>query len=257
MSSKNSVSDSDFDDLYEKDEEEQKISIPVVQSSVIVEKVLGRKVIKESESESDDNTVELFLIKWRNLSYLHASWERRQDIESVDPHGKTKLKRFMLSPHAPGIVGEVRVSSSNGEGELDEEEDGVDYFNPDLLEVQRVISCDSPTCWHGTAKSHELLLINPSDTITVPKAGNSRFFYHSSCVFNFNHLAATAKKKCVVSKDDEEAEWDDDDDDYVPDNKIDSGSSDSNVKYLVKWRGLPYNESSWEKWVSYIYILLL
>jgi len=164
-------SDSDFDDLNEKDDQEEKNPIPFVQSSVIVEKVLGRKVIKNSEIENDDTTEELFLIKWRNLSYLHASWERRQDIENVDPHGKTKLKRFMMMPHAPGIVGELKVSSTNGEEELDDEEDGVDYFNPDLLEIQRIISCDTPTCWHSSAKTHELLLIDPSNKTVACKPG--------------------------------------------------------------------------------------
>eukprot|EP00597_Dinobryon_sp_UTEXLB2267_P004843 CAMPEP_0170077316 /NCGR_PEP_ID=MMETSP0019_2-20121128/14156_1 /TAXON_ID=98059 /ORGANISM="Dinobryon sp., Strain UTEXLB2267" /LENGTH=1791 /DNA_ID=CAMNT_0010289569 /DNA_START=144 /DNA_END=5519 /DNA_ORIENTATION=- len=225
-SSKYSNSDSDLDDNYEKDEEEQKISIPFVQSSVIVDKVLGRKVIKNSEIENDDTIEELFLIKWRNLSYLHASWERRQDIENVDPHGKTKLKRFMMMPHAPGIIGEQKISSSSGEGELDDEEDSIDYFHPDLLEVQRVISCDTPSCWHSTAKSHDLLLINP-----IVKTTSSQ----------------PVKKKYVANKDDEEAEWDDEDED-VAEEIVHREGSDSNVKYLVKWRGLPYSECSWEKW---------
>ena len=55
-----------------------------------------------------------------------------------------------------------------------------------------------------------------------------------------------------MSKDDEEAEWDDDDDIDIADEKVQGEDSDSNVKYLVKWRGLPYNECSWERWVSYI-----
>lgn len=39
------------------------------------------------------------------MSYFHASWERQEDIERVDPQAKMKLKRFMQTPQGPGILG--------------------------------------------------------------------------------------------------------------------------------------------------------
>lgn len=39
------------------------------------------------------------------MSYFHASWERQEDIERVDPQAKMKLKRFMQTPQPHGILG--------------------------------------------------------------------------------------------------------------------------------------------------------
>ena len=44
------------------------------------------------------------------MSYLHASWERQEDIERVDPQAKMKIKRFMQAPQAKGILG-MKVSN--------------------------------------------------------------------------------------------------------------------------------------------------
>ena len=39
------------------------------------------------------------------MSYFHASWERQEDIERVDPQARMKIKRFMQAPQAKGILG--------------------------------------------------------------------------------------------------------------------------------------------------------
>lgn len=63
-----------------------------------------------------------------------------------------------------------------------------------------------------------------------------------------------ASKKKQSYADDEEAEWDEGDDEDTKRRESSKSSDfstfDDDVRYLVKWRGLPYNESSWEKWVN-------
>eukprot|EP00596_Hydrurales_sp_CCMP1899_P001795 CAMPEP_0119047150 /NCGR_PEP_ID=MMETSP1177-20130426/51252_1 /TAXON_ID=2985 /ORGANISM="Ochromonas sp, Strain CCMP1899" /LENGTH=109 /DNA_ID=CAMNT_0007021325 /DNA_START=127 /DNA_END=453 /DNA_ORIENTATION=- len=71
--------------------------------SMIVERVLGRKMMKNPDVE--DEFDELFYIKWKKMSYFHASWERKEDIERVDPQAKLKIKRFLQTPQAFGILG--------------------------------------------------------------------------------------------------------------------------------------------------------
>ena len=47
------------------------------------------------------------------MSYFHASWERQEDIERVDPQAKMKIRRFLQTPQAPGILGtKVRYNTS-------------------------------------------------------------------------------------------------------------------------------------------------
>eukprot|EP00599_Poterioochromonas_sp_BG-1_P012287 CAMPEP_0173165178 /NCGR_PEP_ID=MMETSP1105-20130129/21158_1 /TAXON_ID=2985 /ORGANISM="Ochromonas sp., Strain BG-1" /LENGTH=1859 /DNA_ID=CAMNT_0014085969 /DNA_START=279 /DNA_END=5859 /DNA_ORIENTATION=+ len=181
------------------------------QSELIVEKILGRKVSLNEETKEME---ELFYIKWKNMSYLHVSWERRQDIEDVDPNGKSKIKRFMLSPLPAAILGEPTNTQQNtGNEEFDRttpatfDDEEIEYFHPDLVEVQRVLSCDNADAVHAKARK-------PEDVL---KEKPSR------------------KRKGNVEDDDE----------------LESSTSNavgSEIKYLVKWRGLPYSECSWERW---------
>lgn len=161
----NSESDGESFDEDEDYEAQAQVSVGT-KATIIVDKVLGRKFIKISSNQSGSDETsyeELFFIKWRNMSYLHSSWEKREDIERFDPQGKVKLKRFLLAPHPPGVLGEIRESSESAEGrDGEEDEEDIDYFNPDLIEVQRIISCDTFTCWHKTAKTHNDLLNPPA-----------------------------------------------------------------------------------------------
>lgn len=175
-------------------------------SGLVVEKILGRKF-----SMNDDTKLmeELYYIKWKNSSYLHASWERREDVEEVDPNGKTKIKRFLMTPLPANILGELEPKHTTKiEGLANEEiidfaaeDEEVEYFNPELVEVQRIISCDTAECSHSKArKPEDLLKEKPS------------------------------KKRKAES---DSADGSDD-----PENE---------VKYLVKWRGLSYADCTWER----------
>eukprot|EP00981_Chlorochromonas_danica_P002918 scaffold598_cov183-Ochromonas_danica.AAC.8 len=179
-------------------------------SNLIVERILGRKFLPNEEGI----LVEMFYIKWKGMSYLHASWERPEDIEMVDPGAKIKLKRFMQTPQPAGILGESPTppsqNGSNGENGNEEgdstspEDEEIEYFNPDMVEVQRIIACDTITTAHAKARS-------PSD-LMKPK---------------------NIRKRKLGSND------------SLSEMEVDS---ENDVKYLVKWKGLPYDECTWEKW---------
>jgi Chromo (CHRromatin Organisation MOdifier) domain len=211
---------------------------------MVVEKVLGRKLMA---SDEDDPSAleEYFYIKWRKRSYLHASWERRADIEAVDPNGKMKLKKFMLTPMPRGIKGEpllgdeTIVPDEDGEGDGDEiaaDFDGeeIDYFDPDMVEVQRILNCSTATVSHATAKTVEDI-INGSSS----RKGKEGF------------TPRTSRKS---SKRENEYDEDGSDDETLQLIGTTSGAEgqvedpEDEILYLVKWQALPYSECTWERW---------
>ncbi len=174
--------------------------------ALIVEKLLGRKFVKDDNGNMD----ELYFIKWKKMSYLHASWERREDIERVDQAGKQKIKRFLLTPQPAGIIehlptGEVVTEevADDCEEVVDDGEE-IDYFNPELAEIQRVIACDTPSVSHSLAKCAADLI--------KPKNGKKRKSSSNSL------------------------------------NNEGSSDPENGIKYLIKWRGQPYDECTWERW---------
>ena len=88
--------------------------------------------------------------------------------------------------------------------ELDDDgEEEVEYFNPEMAEVYRIISCDTPSVSHATARS-------PADIV--------------------KHSTASSSSSTSAYLGDE------------------SPDAEDGVQYLVKWRGLSYAESTWEKY---------
>lgn len=230
-------------------------SVASVAEELIVEKILGRKLVTTKVVEhsnnantntSNDNsysnsnsygdsyvpssetvtvTEELFYIKWKGLSYLHSSWEKREDIEAVDPNGKTKIKRFLQTPQHPRIFGEARPKSSDSDRDSDDDDysdyevgDAVDYFNPEFVDIHRVISCDTILTRHAEVKVAVELLEVPS--AKVSKSIQAKGSASSNSITNDIDRNADAED---VDPDDE-------------------------VQYLVKWRGQSYGECTWEKW---------
>jgi hypothetical protein len=199
-----SKSDSDDDLFLDENPEYIEYSAELLagepENTLIVDKILGRKFLKSEEGVSEP----WYLIKWRGKSFLHNSWEKPEDIERVDPNGKSKLRRFLQSPLPPPILGikvkdGVPVDTVENDEE-DEDEQEIDYFNPDLLDAQRIIACDTPNVFHSRAKTSEDLL-NP--------------------------------KNIRKRKQDDDLLYEDDE-----------------VRYLVKWKGASYDETSWERWAD-------
>lgn len=150
-------------------------------SGFCIEKILGRKFVVNHENPSTPD--EVFLIKWKGLSFLHISWEYRHDLERVDNQAKLKIKRFLTSQMPTEIFGDPsKVTELSDQTD----DDDIEYFSHDLMEIGRIISCDIPSCRHSTCQSVEEILA--------------------------------------------------------------SDESELSIQYLVKWRGSPYCDCSWEKW---------
>jgi hypothetical protein len=152
----------------------------------VAEKILGRKFVISPE---DGSVQEMFLIKWRGLSFIHASWEFRHDVERIDQQGKAKLKRFLSSPLPLAVLGDP--SKPEAWDDLAEMDEDAEYYNPDYAQVHRVISCDSPNCIHAGCSTLADMRSMSSDTSLV---------------------------------------------------------AELEVLYLVKWRGMQYSDSTWERW---------
>lgn len=206
LSKKNSTQE------IEDDEEEIQFEpvgmVYTTEEKLSIEKILGRKIV----TDADGVQQEMFLVKWKKFSYLHVSWESRDELIDIEPQAKLKLKRFLQTPQPRGVLGDTcatKRSDSLEEGAIigvkatdddeereDEEEDeqAVEYFNSDLVEVQRIVSCETKYTPHAQVKNHVDLLL-------------------------------------TLDCDETDGE----------------NSSANDLKYLVKWRGAPYNECSWER----------
>ncbi|XP_068451305.1 chromodomain-helicase-DNA-binding protein 6 isoform X2 [Clinocottus analis] len=92
----------------------------------IIEKILSVRPVKKEPSSSEDQSEEReeFYVKYRNFSYLHCKWATLEELEK-DPRIHQKMKRFRTKQ------AQMRHLFS----EPDEE----DLFNPDYLEVDRVL----------------------------------------------------------------------------------------------------------------------
>ena len=78
-----------------------------------------------SDAEKQD-TAELFLVRWRDLSYLHCSWESEEALLAYEgPHAKQKFHRFFRSEH------DILIETTAYGEDV--------YFNPEHVEVDRIL----------------------------------------------------------------------------------------------------------------------
>jgi hypothetical protein len=87
----------------------------------------------DSSSNQDDSQVyeERFLVKWKDLGYLHCSWETQADLEGQVEMGKQQLTRFF------------RKSQNGLLYDADERCDG-DYFDPGWVQIDRILEVHLP-----------------------------------------------------------------------------------------------------------------
>jgi Chromo (CHRromatin Organisation MOdifier) domain len=201
------------------------------------------KVEGSSAQSGGPEREEVLLVKWRGRSYLHCSWERVADIESFDPStnnsAKNKVRRFYQQQEAvyglnwKQVVEEDRNTaasihihtSTDAAGGASaaattppEPLDQVDeYFSPQCLEVERILACDeSEMDMHVFAKQ---------------RAINMRYEPVDLTDGNEQELPRAAADNAEQWNDVEEP-WDIED----------------NVRYVVKWKGSPYVDMTWEYW---------
>ncbi|OWZ23357.1 Chromodomain-helicase-DNA-binding protein [Phytophthora megakarya] len=120
-----------------------------VPTNMVIDKIMGLRQREVEEPAAPDSaqlftnppkkaTVAEYLIKWKGFAYMHASWETKQVLLDLDPlTNKQKIKRFhekeqhrLHHPHRQT-------------GDLDEDSlaiDELEYFNPEYLEIHRIIA---------------------------------------------------------------------------------------------------------------------
>ncbi|GLE01971.1 hypothetical protein PINS_up010809 [Pythium insidiosum] len=95
-----------------------------------IDKIVGVRFHKES-ADDDEVTME-FLIKWKDVSYLHLSWLSTSDIEEFGHHSVMRMRRYMQK-HSRDVE-QARENVVVGE-----ERDFSAYFSESFLEVDRIL----------------------------------------------------------------------------------------------------------------------
>uniref|UniRef100_A0A8C6IG92 Chromodomain-helicase-DNA-binding protein 7 n=1 Tax=Mus spicilegus TaxID=10103 RepID=A0A8C6IG92_MUSSI len=106
----------------------------------VVEKIMSSRLVKKQKESGEEVEVEEFYVKYKNFSYLHCQWASVEDLEK-DKRIQQKIKRF---------------KSKQGQSKfLSEIED--DLFNPDYVEVDRIMDFARSTDDRGEPVTHYLV----------------------------------------------------------------------------------------------------
>ncbi|KAL5021350.1 hypothetical protein ScPMuIL_000505 [Solemya velum] len=92
----------------------------VEEEAIVVEKILGSRMRKRDTDEEE------YFVKYKNFSFLHCEWKTAREME-LDKRIHQKIKRYK----------QKKLQNNNYFTELDDE----DLFNPDYVEVDRVLDC--------------------------------------------------------------------------------------------------------------------
>jgi SNF2 family DNA or RNA helicase len=123
-------------------------------ANMVIDKIMGMRQREEEEPPAEPATdsasanlfanrpaktaVAEYLIKWKGFAYMHASWETKQVLLDLDPlTNKQKIKRFHEKE-------QHRLQHPQRKtGDVDEDSlavDELEYFNPEYLEIHRIIA---------------------------------------------------------------------------------------------------------------------
>lgn len=190
---------------------------------------------------------EVLLVKWRGRSYMHCSWERRKDIERLDPSNNTarnKIRRYLqaqevqLGPNWKKIVGEEEravttggVEENDGTPEMLEEEG---YFPSQYIEVERILACDEGEMNLQIFAKQRALNLRAEQKELQKREEEENKLKESGLGADAAHvhLQRPGLLDNLPKVTDAEEPWDPED----------------NVRYVVKWKGLQYSEITWEYW---------
>uniref|UniRef100_K3X6C6 Chromodomain-helicase-DNA-binding protein 6 n=1 Tax=Globisporangium ultimum (strain ATCC 200006 / CBS 805.95 / DAOM BR144) TaxID=431595 RepID=K3X6C6_GLOUD len=170
----------------------QEIQEQYTPTSMIIERIMGvrkREVVEAATGPPPDSAaasifaprtvttiITEYYIKWKGFSYLHCSWESLEVLLEIDPNNKQRIKRFHeKEQHHSQHHHQQKPFLEGGD-----EDNEMEYFNPEYMEIHRVLADRKETPM-------------PPDPST-------------------------------------------------PDAPLDDG-----VRYLVKWRILPYTDATWER----------
>jgi hypothetical protein len=181
---------------------------------------------------AENNREEVYLVKWRGRSHLHASWERGSDIIKYDQSNNTarhKIRRFVQSQEISfglewkRVLAEERTTTAtihaHGEHTTAADTDSVDdeYYPPAMVEIDRILACDESEMEMTLfAKQRGLNIKTEQDLVKQKEKGTvQKWNSKEGLDALLNGLP-----------------WDPED----------------NVRYVVKWKGLPFAEITWEYW---------
>jgi hypothetical protein len=190
---------------------------------------------------------EVLLVKWRGRSHLHCSWERPTDIQKLDPSNSTarhKIRRYYQSQEVAlgkdwkKLLEEERATAaaihSHGEAvnvdSISDQADGAEeFFAPQCLEVERILACDENEMdMQVLAKQRALNIRTEQEALKLREEAEDRIGIDGPHKAKNNPLMV----KDLVDMNKTEEPWDPED----------------NVRYVVKWKGLPFAEITWEYW---------
>lgn len=100
------------------------------------------KTTDDSKTEPVFVEVEEYLVKYRNFSYLHCEWRTEDELLKGDKRVSNKIRRFQQKQSQQFNIFE----------NLEE-----DPFNPDFVEVDRILDCSEHTDDEGNTVKHYLV----------------------------------------------------------------------------------------------------
>lgn len=206
----------------------------------------------ENQQEED-----VLLVKWRGRSHMHCSWERSSDIQRLDTSNnstaRNKIRRYyQIQETAFGPDWKKVIKSQEAEeGVTRENTDGEEYFPIQYLELERILACDETEMnldvlakqrgrnmrfdqaalqRRDVAREgspvHECAALHPH-TEKIEDSFSTAHYEPLRKLFEDHTPVLNA-----LLRNFEEVPWDPED----------------NVRYVVKWKGLPYSEVTWEYW---------
>ncbi|RWS25505.1 chromodomain-helicase-DNA-binding protein 8-like protein [Leptotrombidium deliense] len=231
--------------------------------SMVVDKFLGSRMgIREIEPDGDDigpdakpQTIEVeeYYVKYKNLSYLHCDWKTEEELEKGDKRISQKIKRF-----------KQKRDNMNMFDFLDDEP-----FNPEYCEVDRILDVNEveeliEAGVADEAKSNlEIVTEIKAEDLAEPVNENTSLVINSDSTVETTESAIEGEElNSNVTRD---INTDYNESEPVSNDKSEKSAlvvsvteniSDENLKqvkkpkiirhFLVKWRGLPYDECNWE-----------
>jgi hypothetical protein len=168
-----------------------------------------------------DGKEDFWLVKWRNKSFMHISWETREGMLQHDHNADNRIRRYdnaMIKQRGEDWKREVLEEMR--------EAGGPELPEPELTEIQRIIACERPdvnfkVIARELRRQRAAAVEGDSDE---EAEGNKEGKGEEQQPKAHHHHPAPTPQEAA----EDEAE--------------------DAVHYLVKWRGLHYCDCSWEKW---------
>ena len=208
---------------------------------------IPRYRIKQTPATGEIDREEVYLVKWRGKSYLHASWERGSDIirrDQTNNTARSKIRKYIQAQelayglkwkrvleeernntaatntniHAHGADStEAKADAATAVVAPEEVFENEEYYPRANTEVGRILACDeSEMDLSLYPKQRALDILDEHEQIKQRENGTIKRWNSKEGL-----------KELLT-----EPPWDPED----------------NVRYIVKWKGLPFAEMTWEYW---------